>query len=167
MSGAAAGGPGSTLVLGIGNLLLRDDGVGPHAVRALRARPLPANVEALDVGTAFLDAIPALEGAVRLVVVDAMRAGGAPGTVYRIALGECAVAPRLASLHGLDLARVLFLAGRTDRPEAVVIGVEPSRIEWGVELSPELSRALPAVIAAVRREVGVGPGEGARPASAP
>ena len=87
MSGAAAGGPGSTLVLGIGNLLLRDDGVGPHAVRALRARPLPANVEALDVGTAFLDAIPALEGAVRLVVVDAMRAGGAPGTVYRIALG--------------------------------------------------------------------------------
>jgi hydrogenase maturation protease len=143
----------STLVLGVGNLLLADEGVGVHAVRALQREPLPDQVAALEVGTAFLDVLPEVGRADRIVVVDAMEGGGAPGTIYRVPFDECAHPPVLASLHGLDLSRVFYLAGRSAGPEAVVIGVEPACIGWGLELSPELQRAIPEIVAVVRREL--------------
>ncbi len=142
-----------TLILGIGNLLLCDEGVGVHVARALQREALPENVVILDVGTAFLDALPEIELADRIIMVDAMEAGHAPGTVYRIPFEDCAKRDVLASLHGFDLSRTLFMAGRETTPEAVVIGVEPARVEWGVELSPEIERMVPAVIAAVKTEI--------------
>jgi hydrogenase maturation protease len=51
----------------------------------------------------------------------------------------------LASLHGLDLSRVLFMAGNDRKPEIMVFGIEPARIEWGMELSPAVQHVLPAV----------------------
>jgi hydrogenase maturation protease len=142
-----------TLVLGLGNLLLADEGVGVHAARALAGGPPCAGVTVLDVGTAVLDALPALEEAERVVVIDALKAGGPPGTVYRIPLADCARAETIAGMHGFDLPRVLALAGRKEAPEVVVIGVEPERIEWSLELSPSVAAALPAVVEAVGAEV--------------
>ena len=66
-----------TVVLGVGNLLLGDEGVGVHAARALLAGDLH-DAEVLDVGTAILDALPALERARFIVVIDAVEAGGTP-----------------------------------------------------------------------------------------
>jgi hydrogenase maturation protease len=140
-----------TLVLGVGNLLLGDEGVGVHVVRALEQR-LPPDVVALEVGTAFLDALPAIEKADRIIVVDAMQAGGAPGSVYRIPFEDCARPECIASLHGFDLSRTLYLAGRSIPPEVIVIGIEPSRIAWGLEVSPEVRDAIPAVISAIRAD---------------
>src|SRR5690242_8754356 len=142
-----------TLILGIGNLLLCDEGVGVHVARALRQEELPDDVVVLDVGTAFLDALPEIELAERIIVVDAMEAGHAPGTVYRIPFEDCARREMLASLHGFDLSRALFLAGRATAPEAVVIGVEPARLAWGVELSPEVAGSFAAVVEAVKTEI--------------
>jgi hydrogenase maturation protease len=139
-----------TIVLGIGNLLLGDEGVGVHAARALAAAGCPPGVEALDVGTAILDALPAIEEADRLVVVDAMRAGGAPGTVYRLDGPDLERNGCIASLHGFDLPRVLALTRRRTAPEVVVFGVEPELIDWSLELSAPVAASLPALLAAVR-----------------
>jgi hydrogenase maturation protease len=150
-----------TLVLGIGNLLLCDEGVGVHVARALQRENL-SDVVTLDIGTAFLDAISEIEQADRIVIVDAMRADEAPGTVYRVPFDDCAHPQCIASLHGFDLSRVIFMAGRESSPEAIVIGVEPARIDWGTELSPEIQKAFPVVIEAVRAEIaryGNGPTE--------
>ncbi len=140
------------LILGIGNLLLGDEGVGVHIVRALQEEPLPPDTLALDVGTAFLDSIPEMENADRIIVIDAMQAGHAPGTIYRVPFKECARTERLMSLHGFDLSRALFLAGNSSSPEVVVFGVEPARIDWGTDLSDEVQKMLPAAVAAIKAE---------------
>jgi hydrogenase maturation protease len=142
-----------TLILGIGNLLLCDEGVGVHVARALQREDLPSNVVTLEVGTAFLDALPEIEKADRIIIVDAMQADHAPGTIYRVPFEDCVKPECIASLHGFDLSRVIYLAGRETPPEAVVIGVEPSRIDWGTELSPEIQDMVPTVIEAVKTEI--------------
>jgi len=145
-----------TLVLGIGNLLLRDEGVGVHAARALQREQVPSDITTLEVGTAFLDALPDIGKAHRIIIVDAMKAGHAPGTIYRVPFGECVKPQMIASLHGFDLSRVIFLAGNTMPPEVIVIGVEPARIEWGTDLSPEIQNIIPIVVDAIKAEIAGG-----------
>lgn len=142
-----------TLVLGIGNLLLADEGIGVHVAHALQREALPPEVTVLEVGTAFLEALPEIEKAQRIIIIDAMQAEHAPGTVYRVPYEDCLKPEVLASLHGFDLSRVLYMAGRTTPPEAVVIGVEPDRIAWGTEPSPAIRQAMPEIVAAVRAEI--------------
>ncbi len=98
-----------TLILGMGNEILGDEGVGVHAVRALRAESLPAGTEVLEVGTAILDALPALEVPQRILIIDAMQGQGPAGSVYRIPLEDCRRSPLIASMHGFDIFRVLAL----------------------------------------------------------
>lgn len=141
-----------TLILGIGNLLLGDEGVGVHAAQRLLALPPAPGLQVLEVGTAILDALPAIATAGRLIILDAMKADGQPGTVYRVALDRCQSAPAIGSMHGIDLARVLTLAGRADWPEVVAFGVEPAHIGWSMALSPEVEKALPFLLAAVEAE---------------
>lgn len=141
-----------TLVLGIGNLLLADEGVGVHAARALMKYRL-SGAEVQEIGTSILDALPALERADRVIVLDAMRAQGKPGTLYRVPFEDCQSSHCIASLHGFDLSRVLALTNRIDAPEVVVFGVEPDRIEWSMELSPQVAKAVPFLLEAVRKEI--------------
>jgi hydrogenase maturation protease len=82
-----------------------------------------------------------------------MHADHAPGTVYRVPFDDCVKPECIASLHGFDLSRTLYLAGREKSPEAVVFGVEPARIDWGTELSPEVKQAIPKVIEAIQSEM--------------
>jgi hydrogenase maturation protease len=142
-----------TLVVGLGNLLLGDEGVGVQAARALLAEGVPGGVTVLEVGTAILDALPAFGEAGRIIVLDAVEAGGAPGSVYRMPLAGARPAERIASLHGFDVTRVAALAGRTSPAEVMVVGVEPAFIGWSLELSPAAAGAIPAVLAEVRRLV--------------
>jgi hydrogenase maturation protease len=141
-----------TLVLGLGNELLADEGVGVHAVRRLSPRRLGCDVEVLEVGTRILDAAPAIADAARLIVVDAVRGGHPPGTVYRIPLEDCARPEIIASMHGFDLSRVIGFEGAEPGLDAVVIGVEPAVIDWSTELSDAVEEALPAVVEALESE---------------
>ncbi len=145
-----------TLILGLGNLLLRDEGVGVHVAHALMAEGTPEGVTVLDVGTAILDALFEMEKADRIIVIDAVMAeGGVPGSVYRMPL-DAFCSPRcIASLHGFDISRVLALAGRSELPEIIVIGVEPAQIDWSLELSEPVARVLPEVVRIVREESGI------------
>jgi hydrogenase maturation protease len=140
----------NTLILGIGNLLLCDEGVGVHAARALAQRTLPANVSVVEAGTAFLDVLPEIEKADRILLLDAMEGGAAPGTLYRVPFDECVHPDMLAS------SRVLFMAGNNRTPEVIVFGIEPARIEWGTELSPAVQRVIPAVQQAILNELNRG-----------
>lgn len=141
------------LVLGLGNLILGDEGVGVHVAHALINEGLREEVTVLDVGTSIIDFIPELEKADYIIVVDAVKADKAPGSIYRIPYSDCLKPTCIASVHGFDLSRVLAISHRTDIPEVIVIGVEPLKIDWGVELSDELKKSFPLVIQAVKDEI--------------
>jgi len=142
----------NTLVLGLGNLLLGDEGIGVHAAQAL-LEECPGGVEIQDIGTAILDALPALERADRVIVLDAMKGHGDPGTIYRVPMDQCKGNSCIGSLHGFDLRSVLALAGREAPPQVLVLGVEPAVIEWSMALSPQVKSALPKLLEAVRKEI--------------
>lgn len=142
-----------TVILGLGNELLGDEGVGVHAIRRLRQEKLPDSIKAIEVGTAILDALPHFEQADRIIVVDAVVCGGLPGTVYTIPLDRCSGAPCIASMHGFDIFRVLALAERRDFPVVTVFGVEPQLLGWSMALSPQVTDSLPYLIEAVLKEI--------------
>lgn len=137
------------LVAGLGNLLLKDDGVGVHAVRALQ-HGVPRGVRAVEVGTAVLDALHLVEWADRILAIDAMAAGGDPGTIYRFGIEDVAEAEVKASLHEVDLLAALRFLTSGHRPEITVLGVEPETIEAGLDLSPSVHAALPRLVAAAQ-----------------
>lgn len=141
------------LVLGLGNLLLADEGVGVHVAQQLLAGESIDDLVVLDVGNAVLDAIPAIAAAERVIVVDAMQGGGPPGTVYRVPIDDCLNAGLIGSVHGFDLKSVLHLLGRAEPPEVIVIGIEPEVIAWSTELSAAVTEALPDVMTSVRKEL--------------
>lgn len=141
------------LVLGLGNLLLADEGVGVHAARALIDEGCPGNVTVLDIGTAVLDALPAIEEADRIILIDAVKAGMEPGSVYRMPFDAFLRPECIASMHGFDLSRVLALAERHDVPEVTVIGVEPETIAWSLDLSAAVASALRVVLELLREEI--------------
>jgi len=143
------------VIIGIGNLILRDEGVGVHAVRELEGRDLPPRVEVIDGGTATMELLPVIQEAESIIVIDALKGGGDPGTIYRVTpddlMGET---ERLLSLHQVGLLEVLGMARQLGGdPEVVIIGVEPKEISWGMELAPEVEAKLPKVIEAVLAEL--------------
>jgi hydrogenase maturation protease len=140
--------PTRTLVVGLGNVLLKDDGVGVHAVRELR-KVLPRRIVTVEVGTAVLDALHLFEWADRIIGIDAMQAGGAPGTIYSFGVDDVEDRGVQASLHEMGLIACLrFLKGR--RPAISMLAVEPEIIDSGLELSAPVREALPKLIQAAR-----------------
>ena len=148
---------GKKVVLGIGNLLMKDDGVGVHAGRALEKCRLPADVDLVDGGTAGCDLLPFMAGAEKIIIIDALMGGGPPGAVYRLTAEECGEQPIncTLSLHELGILTVFndlaLLEGKT--PPCVIIGVEPAEIDWGMELTPEVAAVLPRVLELVQQEL--------------
>lgn len=130
----------STLcILGVGNTLLKDDGVGVKVIENLRERPLPAAVNVLDAGTGILRVLPELLRAERIIVVDAMRAGGAPGTVYHYRGAEPRPVGR-RSVHDIQFEDVLaHLKLLSHEPEVEYYGVEPEEIAFSLDLSPSVA----------------------------
>jgi len=140
-------------VLGIGNVLLGDEGVGCHVVHALEGIPLP-DVKIIDGGTCP-DAFQLLEDADKLVIVDAVKGGGTPGQIYRFHLEDITLEQKpFLSLHDMGLVDNLMLMQLWHNiSEAVIIGVEPREINWGLELSPELREKMPQIIETILAEL--------------
>lgn len=139
------------LIVGLGNLLLRDDGVGIHAVHELQKAP-PPGVRVVEVGTALLDALHLFEWADKILAIDAMRAGGSPGTLYSFRVSDVEDLPQ-ASLHELGLLAALRFLLSGKRPAVTILGVEPGIIDYGLDLSSEVQSALPALNQSVREMV--------------
>ncbi len=128
-----------TLVLGLGNILLQDEGVGVRVVERLQQRfLLPEGVIALDGGVRGLALMPHLEGVRELIVVDAVRTGAPPGTLYRLEDEEIPafLGPKI-SPHQEGLADLLWVAKVIGPcPERIVLlGIEPASVDTGLRLS--------------------------------
>jgi hydrogenase maturation protease len=138
------------LIAGLGNFLLRDDGVGIHAVRELQKTPLPGVLVA-EVGTSVLAGLHLFEWADRVLALDAMEAGGLPGTLYACRDRDVADDRIHASLHELGLLAALRFLPEAKRPKIQVLAVEPQAIEYGLDLSPPVQQALPHFLGLVRK----------------
>ena len=141
------------LVLGIGNVLLRDEGIGCHVVHALEGISLP-DIKIVDGGTCP-EVLPVLEDADKLVIVDAVKGGGTPGQIYRFHLEDITLEQKpFLSLHDVGLVDSLMLMQLWyNTGDVVIIGVEPKEINWGLELSPELQEKMPQIIDAILSEL--------------
>jgi len=141
-----------TVVIGLGNPLMADDGLGLAALDRLRREwSVPADVELVDGGTWGMSLLPTIEDARRVLLLDAVRAGAPPGTLHVMERDDL---PRYLttklSPHQVDLRDVLALAelrGTLPR-DTVVIGLEPDRVELSSELSPVLRGHLDEVVGA-------------------
>ena len=145
------------VILGVGNILLKDEGIGIHAIRALQDGPLPTDIdlEIVDGGTSP-NVLYLLDGADRLIVVDAVNGGGEPGTIYRFRPNDIELEGEgILSMHQIGLLEDLEMMECTgDRPkETVIIGVEPKEMGLGLELSLELEQKIPQIIKLVLEEI--------------
>jgi hydrogenase maturation protease len=146
-----------TLILGLGNPLRGDDGIGSRVVDELTRRRLPETVQIVDAGTAGLDLLHMMEGAEQVVIVDAADLGRESGQFVRFTPREAQIAQATDgfSLHNSSLSEVLALADALGRtlPEMVVFGVQIANIGWGEGLSPAVEAAIPALVDAVIEEI--------------
>lgn len=161
-------GEGRTVVIGLGNPLMADDGLGLAALERLRAAGPPADVELVDGGTWGMNLLPVIEAADRVLLLDAIDVGAAPGTLH--VLERMQIPRYLAtkiSPHQVDLSDVLALAElRGTLPDhTVAIGLQPERVEMSCELSDAVHSHLDDLVAAVSRRLAAW-GHGARPAPA-
>jgi hydrogenase maturation protease len=144
------------LILGIGNLLLKDEGIGVHVIDKLKQMSLPDNVEVLDGGTAGLDLVDFIEGRKKLIVIDAVNAGEKPGTLYRLTEENLDIKPKaISSFHEIDFMDALHMSEivNSKPEEIVVIGIEPKDMSSGLELSPEIEERIPRIIEIVMEEI--------------
>ncbi|CAH2213301.1 hydrogenase maturation protease [Tepidibacter aestuarii] len=142
-------------VLGIGNILLRDDGIGVHIINELQNQNLNSNVELIDGGTCILDLLGVFVENNKVIVVDSLKGGHLPGTIYKVPpqeLGNYIKAN--SSLHDvqvLDILKSANLMGHS--PEVIIIGIEPEEIFFDLNLSDTIKEQIPKIIEVVKEEI--------------
>lgn len=143
----------TTLVLGIGNTLLCDEGAGIHVLDLLRRDAAKPAVAYVDGGTLSFTLAPLIEDADALIVLDAARMDSTPGTLRVLVgkemdrfVGSGKKTPHEVSLS--DLLAIARLQGRLPARRALV-GIEPRRVDWGTQPSEDVAACIPAAAAAV------------------
>lgn len=143
-------------VIGVGNILLSDEGIGVHVVSALGRREDMEGIELIDGGVAGATLLNHIEGEAKVVVIDAVAAPLPPGTVVRLSPNDlkAAAGPRY-SLHDLNLAEALDLMRLRDTlPEMRILGIVPADIEtYRIGLSDPLAAAFDGIVEKAAREI--------------
>lgn len=143
------------VVVGVGNLLLKDEGIGVHIAHALQQIDIPRGAKIIDGGTSS-DLPYYLRDVDKLIIIDAVKAGGKPGTVYRFHPHDVNIeSEEILSVHELGLEqslKMMSLMG-SEPKEIVIIGIEPKEIDWGTELSAELQQKIPEIVNLVLNEI--------------
>ena len=163
----------SILILGIGNILLKDEGIGVHVIQAMADQVargtlnLSEDVELVDGGTFGIDLLDTLAGRRKVIVVDAVQvtaaetvepSGIAPGAILRFTDADLQRRQTAdLSLHQIGLFETLTMARQLGCAvgEVVILGIVPKTLESGLELSPEVAAAVPKIIELVLAEIGV------------
>ncbi len=143
-------------MLGAGNVLMRDDGVGVHIVHALERMSWPETVTFVDAGTAVPDSLTYLSDVDHILIVDAVHGDGVPGSVYRIPFDQL---PRdgsaAMSLHQLSLVEgveMMRLAGQ-HLPPITILGIEPAEVGPSANLSEPLQQKFSSIVDCIRKEI--------------
>ena len=137
------------VVVGVGNLIRSDDGLGLHAMQRLAADPrVPQRADApvtfVDGGTRGLELVNDTADASHVLILDAIESDAEPGTLVSLTGGELASLPAGWSVHQLGIVdwMTALVMLRGDAPVVQVLGLQPARIDWGTTLSPSVEGAL-------------------------
>lgn len=144
------------LVLGVGNQLLTDEGLGPYVITQLQKEEWPENVELIEGGTAGLEILHLIEGIDYMIIVDAIDAKTVAGSIFKFTPHDFSVFPDTYgfSLHQVGLFEVLQMAILLDKlPETIIFGMQPKSLDWGLELSSEVMAKMPNLLDFVREEI--------------
>jgi len=137
-----------TLILGVGNILLRDEGIGVRVVEYLQQQTLPEGIELVDGGTAGADLIDVLADRKTIIIIDAVDSDKPAGTILKLTPDDLAPqSPNPLSLHDLDIPQTLAMTKMLNcAPKNVIIfGVVPECVVPGMELSKTLAQLVPTI----------------------
>ncbi len=144
------------LVMGIGNSIQKDDGVGIHVIQELCSHDIPEDVEILDGGTAGVDLVRFLKNRKQVILIDAVNGEQPPGTIFRFTPNDLKTRiDNLDSLHSVGILETLEMAKlmRIEPEETIIIGVQPKKIDWGLEPTSEIRAVIPRVLEIVEEEI--------------
>lgn len=143
------------LIVGVGNILLGDEGIGVHVIKELEKLNLPNRVELLDIGIAIFSLILHISGRKKVIIVDAVKTSdGDVGKIYRLSVEDIKKDKnKFFSLHQIGIGNILTLSQLNSKPkELVIIGIGIREIKLGTELSPCLKEKMPKIINLILRE---------------
>ena len=142
------------LIMGIGNTLLQDDGIGVHITELFKStHPADPHVSILDGGTIGLSLLPEIEDAERVIIVDASELGERPGTmrIFHNREIDQQLSGKRRSVHEValyDLFSAAAIRGRSPQ-QRVLIAIQPASTEWGLDPTPEVKASIPAACEAI------------------
>lgn len=150
------------LILGIGNILFRDEGIGIHVVNKMQEMGLPSNVEALDGGMLATSFMYIIEKRKKVIVIDAMQMGGKPGTIYRLTEQEFYTKrkghPRTTQETEFEDSLLATHVMKTNPEKIIFIGIEPEDmgekdLKLDMDVTPTLKAKMPEIIEMVIKEI--------------
>jgi len=145
---------GNILVVGVGNTVMRDDGLGVHALEEIRSRELPEHVDTIEAGTALIDALPDLREYRKVIFIDAVQKEGDEIHIVRNPASESLPEGGFTAHEmGIDETLRIKLLTEGSLPEIVIMGLKPEKIEFGTELSEKIASQIPELVDAVFDEI--------------
>ena len=144
------------VVISIGNLLLMDEGIGVHTINELEKHDLPESIEIYDGGTGGFKLIDLMHGAARVIFIDAVDTGKAPGSVTIFSAEEVhsLYNKKKYSLHDTDLMEIIKMTELLDDPPIIeIVGIQPKIINYGTTLSKELAGSMSNIVNSVLKRI--------------
>ncbi|AGK96653.1 MAG: HyaD/HybD family hydrogenase maturation endopeptidase [Clostridium sp.] len=144
-----------TVILGIGNILLKDDGVGVYTIRELENEKLPSTIELVDGGTSTLDTLSYFLDYKKVIIVDCLKAGYEPGTIYKINPEDIkSYKSENLSIHDVQILDVVKIANMLGKfPKVTIFGIEPEKICLDTEMTETMKNKIPEVIKLLKMEL--------------
>lgn len=143
------------MLMGVGNILLSDEGLGVHFLKEFSEDLLPDNIELLEGGTAGLELVHLIQEVDFLIIVDAINAKDEPGAIFRFEPEQIKILPERyeVSFHQVGILEVLAMANILgNAPQTLIFGIQPKSLEWGLEPSPEILKVFPQIKDLVTKE---------------
>lgn len=154
--GSQKASPPRITIIGTGNVLLSDEGIGVYIAKEMMKMDLPPNVEVIEGGTDGFGLLNFIMDTDHLIIIDSLKGDSDPGTIYKFDIREAPDTPDMykTSVHQIGILEVINLSGLVGpAPEATVFGIEPKKLTAGMEISPEILAKVPRVIELVQEEI--------------
>lgn len=144
------------VVLGVGNILLKDEGFGVHVVKELKKMKLPKNVEVLNGGVLGPNLLGYIEDLEKLIVVDVVNVNAKPGTIFRIKPEQIRTNSQkyISSFHQIGVIEAIDIAESLGKKfETIIFALQPETIGMGMELSKKLEEKMPEILKIILDEI--------------
>lgn len=146
-----------TVIIGIGSILLKDDGVGVYVIRQLENENLPSTIKLVDGGTSTLDTLSYFLDYKKIIVIDCLKAGYKPGTIYKINPKDIkGYKKENLSIHDVQILDVVKMANMLGRfPNVIIFGIEPEEICLDTEMTENIKNKIPEIIKHIKAELNI------------